>query len=156
VGAGGPAGPAGAAGPAGTAGRDGADGISGSAYIYNIGAETVGPGSDIAFSDNGYMSPEFAHTAGTPSITILSTGLYSVWFSVSVPSVLAIELNGVAVRGGIYASGTGTQQNSGMAVVAVSAGDVLTIASLGALTLQEFASLFGVDTNASVMIEKVG
>jgi hypothetical protein len=104
------------------------------------------------------MSPEFAHTAGTAAITISSPGLYAVWFSVSAlePNDLTIELNGLSVPGSIYGSGGGTQQNSGMAIVPVSAGDRLSIASVSTLTLQEFAGAFGIDTNASVMIEKVG
>jgi hypothetical protein len=159
AGAAGPAGPAGAAGAvgaAGAAGRDGTDGVSGYAYVYNVGAESVGPGSNVTFSNNGDMSSQFAHTPGNAGITISSSGLYSVWFSVAGPGDLAIELNGLPVQGGIYGSGSGSQQNSGMAVVNVSAGDTLTIASSGALTLQEFAGAFGIDTSASVMIEKVG
>jgi len=161
AGAAGPTGPAGAtggAGPTGTAGRDGADGISGYAYVYNLGAESVGPGGDITFSDNGYTSTEFVHTAGTAAITISSTGLYAVWFSVSglEPNQFAIELNGLPVRGSTYGSGPGTPPNSGMTIVAVSAGDTLTIASATAVTLQEIAGAFGINTNASVIIEKVG
>jgi hypothetical protein len=158
AGAGGPTGPAGATGPAGTAGRDGADGVSGYAYIYNLDAQNVAPETGIAFSDNGYMSTEFAHTPGTSSITITSGGVYSVSFSVSVPGLLAIELNWLPVRGGIYGSAGGASmlRNSGVGVVTASAGDILTIATLDPLSLQQTANLFGANTNASVIIEKVG
>jgi hypothetical protein len=84
-----------------------------------------------------------------------------VTFSVSgvEPSQMGLFLNGSVVPGTVYGSGAGTQQDTGQAIFAVAAGDVLTLrnhSSSAAVTLQTLAGGTQTSVNASVVIEKLG
>jgi hypothetical protein len=117
--------------------------------------------ADITFDTNGRMTPGFTHAPGTTGIQVISAGDYKLTFTTLgvEPSQMALMVNGSLVPGSIYGSGAGTQQNSGQVIVALSAGDVLTIrnhSSSAAVTLQTLSGGTQTNTNASVAIERLG
>ena len=74
------------------------------------------------------------------------------------PSQFALFLNGAPVAGTVYGSGAGTQQNNGQAIIAIAAGDVLTLrnhSSAAAVTLQTLAGGTQTNVNASIVITKL-
>ncbi|OIJ17337.1 hypothetical protein BKP37_02190 [Anaerobacillus alkalilacustris] len=127
------------------------------AYIYNESAQTVPVESDVTFDTNGITTAGITHTPGTAEISIVRAGNYSVSFSVSgvEPNQFALFLNGVEVSGTVYGSGAGTQQNNGQAIIAIAAGDILTLrnhSSTDAITLQTLAGGTQTNVNASILI----
>ena len=185
-GAAGPAGPAGPTGQQGTAGADGDDGAPGTpgaqgpigltgatgpagpaggglsqyAFIYNLLAQVVPIGAAVTFDTNGPITPGITHAPSSANINIESPGIYKVTFSVSgtEPNQFALFRNGALVPGTIYGSGAGTQQNTGLAIITVSANDVLTLrnnASPAAVTLATPIGGTAASTNAAVTIEKL-
>jgi BclA C-terminal domain/Collagen triple helix repeat (20 copies) len=155
----------GAPGPQGAIGPQGATGASGSGlsqygYIYNQGAQVVPIEGDIAFDTNGILTAGITHTAGTSQIDITSAGDYKITFSVSgvEPNQFALFINGAQAAGGVYGSGSGTQQNSGQSIITFAIGDVLTLrnhSSAAAVTLQTLAGGTQTNVNASIIIEKL-
>jgi hypothetical protein len=177
-GAAGPTGPQGATGAtganglAGTNGTDGATGSTGAtgpsgssgvplyAYAYNVAAQVVAIEADVIFSNNGPIAG-FAHAPGTTTIVATVAGDYDVEFSVSgvEPAQFALMVNGVAVAGGIYGSGAGTQQDNGHAIVHLGVADTLTLrnhSSAAAVTLQTLAGGTQTNVNAALIIELAG
>jgi Collagen triple helix repeat (20 copies) len=160
----GPAGPTGvpgADGPAGPTGPAGTGGIAEYAYIYNLGAEVVPLEADVTLDTNGVMTSGITHAGGTGQIILVGAGTYKVTTSVSgvEPNQFALFVNGGAVLGATYGSGAGTQQNNGQTIVAVPATAVLTVrnhSSAAAITLQTLAGGTQANTNASLVIEKLG
>jgi hypothetical protein len=131
-----------------------------SGFIYNAGAQTVPVETDVIFDTNGILIPVIMHTPGTTQITVTNPGNYEVTFSVSgvEPNQFALFLNGSPVTGTVYGSGAGTQQNNGQAIIAVTAGDVLTLrnhSSAAAVTLQTLDGGTQTNVNASVIIKKL-
>ena len=58
----------------------------------------------------------------------------------------------------MYGSGAGTQQNSGLSILILGAGDVLTLVnhtSAAAVTLQTLAGGTVINVNSSVLIERL-
>ncbi|WP_444979494.1 BclA C-terminal domain-containing protein, partial [Halobacillus andaensis] len=163
----GPAGATGATGPAGPTGEAGATGATGPAgglseygYIYNLGAQVVPIEADVIFGSNGIITPGITHAPGTSQILVTTPGDYEVTFSVSgvEPNQFSLFLNGAPVAGTVYGSGAGTQQNNGQAIIAVSAGDVITLrnhSSSAAVTLQTLAGGTQTNVNASIVIKKL-
>jgi hypothetical protein len=147
----------------GATGSTGAQGAVGSAqytYVYNLAAQVVAIDADVIFDSNG-PGIGFLHTPATSTIVATVTGDYSFDFSVSgvEPSQFALMRNGIAVAGGIYGSGAGTQQDDAHAIVHVNAGDVLTLrnhSSAAAVTLQTLAGGTQTNVNASLRVEQVG
>jgi hypothetical protein len=120
----------------------------------------VAVGASATFDSNGILTAGITHIAGSSEITLISAGIYKVTFSVSAvePSQYTAFLNGIAITGATYGSGAGTQQNNGQVMVAVAAGDVLTIrnyTSAAASTLQTLAGGTQANVNASVVIERL-
>jgi len=174
-------GAAGATGPNGAPGNDGVTGATGSTgstgatgvtgatgaspvldygYIYNTGAQVVAIGSPVTFDTNGVLSG-LIHAPGTSQITVVSAGIYEVDFSVSgvEPNQFALFVNGVPDPGAIYGSGAGTQQTTGMAILQLSAGDVIELlnhSSASAVTLQTLAGGSESNVNASILIKSLG
>jgi BclA C-terminal domain len=157
-------GPTGATGSTGATGATGATGSAGGlsqyAYVYNTGAQTVPVGAAVVFDTNGILTGGIAHSAGLAPITVTDPGNYKVAFSVSgvEPNQFTVFLNGVPLTGATYGSGAGTQQNNGQVIVALVAGDVLTLqnfTSAAAVTLQTLAGGTQPNVNASVLIEKL-
>jgi hypothetical protein len=114
----------------------------------------------VAFASNGILTAGITHTAGSSDITFINSGTYKLTFMISTveASQYTAFLNGVAILGATYGSGAGTQQNSGQVIVAVAAGDVLTLrnyTSAAVTTLQTLAGGTEANVNASVIIEKL-
>lgn len=115
----------------------------------------------VTFDSNGVMTPGISHPPGAAGITLVSAGTYLVAFSISgtEPSQMALFVNGSPAPGTIYASGAGTQQNTGQAIVAIPAGGVLTVRNHTSSAAVGLATPIGgtqASTNASVVIEKLG
>lgn len=169
AGAAGPPGPSGAdgaqgpAGPTGAVGDTGPAGSSGPAtyaYVYNLGAQTVPLEASVTFDMGGVLSPGITHAPGAAGITLTSPGTYEIAFSASgtEPNQMALFLNGSVVAGTTYASGAGTQQNTGQGIATVGAGDVLTLRNHTSSAAIGLATPIGgtqASTNASVLVEKL-
>jgi hypothetical protein len=130
------------------------------AYVYNLAAQTVAVEAPVLFDTNGATTAGITHAPGTAEITLVNAGTYKVTFSVSgsEPNQMALFVNGVVVPGTVYGSGAGTQQNTGQAIVAFGAGDVLTVTNHSSAAAVGLASVVGgtqANTNASVVIEKL-
>lgn len=115
-------------------------------YFYNLEvSSTVAIGAAFPFDTDGPISAGFAHTASpvpavSSPITILNAGIYKVDFTVTVAEArqIALYLNGAVVDSTIYGQATGTAVTTGVAIIEVAAGDVLTLRnhlSAAALTL---------------------
>ena len=129
------------------------------AYIYNTSAEVVAIEAAVAFDSNGVLLG-INHAPGNAGIVVLNAGTYQIAFTLSgvEPNQFALFVNGASVAGSVYGSGTGTQQNHGQVILALSAGDVLTIvnhSSASAVTLQPLAGGTQTNVNASVLILKL-
>jgi hypothetical protein len=103
---------------------------------------------------------------GTAGIALLTAGDYKITFSVSGTAVsqMALFVNGSIVAGTIYGSGAGTQQNTGQAILRITAGDVVpggavvTVRNHTTTAAVDLASFIGgtqANANASVLIEKL-
>ena|SRR5579862_7548176 len=106
------------------------------------------------------FSGGITHTAGLAPITLSAPGDYKVAFSISGVGAnqFTLFLNGVPLTTSTYGSGAGTQQNNGQVIVAIVAGDVLTLqnfTSAAAVGLQTLAGGTQQNVNASVVIEKL-
>ena len=153
----------GAAGPAGPAGPTGATGpafVSEFGYIYNLTGRVVAIEEDVIFDTNGILTPGIIHAPGTTEIAVINSGNYEVTFSVSAvePGQFALFINGNLVPGTVYGSGAGTQQNNGQAIIALSAGNVLTLrnhSSAAPVSLQTLAGGTQTNVNASILLKKL-
>jgi hypothetical protein len=130
------------------------------AYIYNLTAQSVAVEAAIPFDSDGVMTSGITHGTGSAVINIVNAGTYKVTFSVSgtEPNQMALFLNGVVVPGTVYGSGAGTQQNTGQAIIAIGAGDALTVRNHSSAAAVGLASVVGgtqQNANASVVIEKL-
>ncbi|ODA38705.1 Flagellar hook-length control protein FliK [Desulfosporosinus sp. BG] len=111
-------------------------------YVYTLDAvaQAVLPGTDVVFSSNGPLVNE-THTAGTAPITVALAGNYQIDYSVSITlgigSEIAIAVNGVVNPSTLITALVATGQVTGQAIIALAAGDVITLrnASGVALTL---------------------
>ncbi len=154
-GAQGPAGPQGATGPAGTSG------LSDYAYVYNLAAQTVPLEAAVTFDQNGVMTAGITHALNGAGITLLNAGSYKVAFSVSgtEPNQMALFVDGILAPGTVYASGAGTQQNTGQGIVTVAAGATLTLRNHTSAAAVGLATPVGgtqPSVNASIAIERLG
>jgi hypothetical protein len=123
-------------------------------------AQTVAIDAPILFDANDNIVG-ITHTASSSTITVTAAGVYSVFFSVSATEpnqfALAVDGNPVSV-GGIYGSGAGTQQNTGMLIISLPAGANLTIvnhSSAAAVTLATPVGGTETNVNASVVIHRL-
>ena len=128
-------------------------------YVFNTSAQNVAIEADVAFSSNGLLLG-VTHAPGTTDVVFQSAGAYQVDFLVSgvEPNQFALYLNGSLVPGTTYGSGAGTQQNGGMAIIAISAGDVLTLrnhSSSAAVGLQTLAGGTQTNVNAAIAVVKL-
>ena len=128
-------------------------------YIFNESAETVAIDAAIAFDMSGPLLG-VTHAPGSTDIVVTNAGTYAVNFSVSgvEPGQFSLFVNGAPVAGTVYGSGAGTQQDNGLAIITLSANDVLTLvnnASAAAVTLQTLAGGTQTNVNASILIEKL-
>jgi hypothetical protein len=124
-------------------------------------AQTVAIEADVTFNKNGVLTAGITHALDAAGIVLVNAGDYKVTFSVSGTGVsqMALFVNGTTlVPGTIYGSGAGTQQNTGLAIVTLAAGDVLTLRSHSSSAAVGLASVIGgtqANANASVAIEKL-
>jgi hypothetical protein len=116
----------------------------------------------VTFDHNGIATAGFTHGLGNSAINVVNQGVYKVTFSVSgtEPNQFGLFLNGGLVAGSVYGSGAGTQQNTGQAILAIGAGDVLTLVnhtSAAAVTLAGATPIGGtvLAVNASILIQKL-
>jgi hypothetical protein len=142
----------------GTAGT----GLAEYGYIYNYSARVVALEAAVLFDSNGLGTPGITHAPGSAQIKVADEGDYKVTFSVSgtEPCQFALFVNGAVVAESVYGSGAGTQQNDGQTILALSAGDVLTLVnhtSAAAVTLAAAPPIGGTATavNASIILEKL-
>jgi hypothetical protein len=131
-------------------------------YIYNLSAQVVPLEAAVTFDSNGLGTPGITHAPGSANIVVADPGDYKITFSVSAtePCQFAIFDNGVVVPESVYGSGAGTQQDAGQVILAVNAGDVITLVnntSAAAVTLAAAPPIGGTATavNASVILEKL-
>jgi hypothetical protein len=155
----GPTGPTGSTGPTGPTGPQGPAGQPDYGYIYNVSAQTVGVEADITFDTNGPLSG-FTHTAGASEIDVVSSGTYLVDFSVSAtePGQFTLMNGGTAVSGTTYGTPAGTEQDTGQAIVNLTAGAVLTLrnhTSSTSVALETHAGGTQTNVNASILIEQL-
>jgi hypothetical protein len=130
--------------------------------MYNLNAQVVPLEAAVTFSNNGLGTAGFAHGLGSSDLIVVNKGDYKVTFSVSgtEPNQFALFINGVVVAESVYGSGAGTQQNSGQAILAIEANDVITLrnhTSAAAVTLAAAPPIGGTvaAVNASILIQKL-
>jgi hypothetical protein len=128
--------------------------------VFNQGAQTVPLEADVSFDSNGILSGGITHAQGTSTIVVGIAGVYRVDFSVSAVQAnqFGIFVNGAAATGLTYGSASGSQQNGGHGLVALQAGDIVTLrnhSSPTAVDLQTLAGGTQTNVDASVTIERV-
>ena len=129
VGPAGPVGPQGEVGPAGPVGPQGEIGPAGPAgTVLNYAdfyalmppdnSETIAPGSDVSFSQDGPSSSGIERS-GPDSFMLADIGVYQVLFQVSVTEAgqLILTLNGADLEYTVVGRATGASQIVGMAIV---------------------------------------
>lgn len=159
IGAIGAAGAAGAPGTPGLPGIPGIGGILGWGYIYNLAAQTIPIEATVPFDSNGPLSG-ITHAPGSDAINITNAGIYAIFFSVSgtQPNQFALAVNGSPSTSTIYGSGAGTQQNTGLTILTLSAGDVITLINHSSSAAVGLASVIGgtqANVNASVLLLRI-
>ena len=134
----GPAGPQGPVGETGPAGPEGPQGIPGGVLSYadfyalmpSDNAETVAPGEDVSFPQNGPILNTNIGRLSPSSFILAEVGTYQVLFQVPVtePGQLLLTLNDQDLEYTVVGRDTGTSQIVGMAIVTTAAEDsVLTV-----------------------------
>lgn len=147
--------------PAGTALGGGIGSGSAYGYVYALtAAATVAAEAPVLWTNAGPLSG-VAFSAGSGNVTIAKAGTYKVEFSVSgsEASQFAIFVNGAVNLSTIYGSGAGTQQNTGMAILTLAAGDVLSVvnhSSASAITLAPNVGGTANNVRASLTINSLG
>lgn len=155
----GPQGEQGEVGPTGPQGIPGTIGVLGYGYIYSVTTQSVAVEAPIVFGSTGPVLG-VTHAAGSSNIVVVAAGTYSITYSVSgtEPNQFAIFVNGVAAASTVYGSGAGTQQNTGQAILALGAGNTITIVNHSSAAAIGLASVVGgtqANVNASVLIERL-
>jgi hypothetical protein len=127
-----------------------------------VSAQVVPLEADVTFDSNGLGAPGISHGLGSSDISVAVAGVYKVTFSVSgtQPCQFALFINGILVPESVYGSGAGTQQDTGQALLAIDANDVITLRnhkSAAAVSLAASPPIGGTATavNASVLLEKL-
>ncbi|SFG57706.1 BclA C-terminal domain-containing protein, partial [Clostridium homopropionicum] len=122
----------GVTGPTGPMGPTGA-GLAGFGYVYQLATvadATVAGGADVPFSNNGPLT-NITHSAGTTTITVATTGVYKIFYSVSITagvgSAIAIAVNGTVDASTPISALVATGEVSGEAILSLAAGDVITL-----------------------------
>ncbi|GGH37905.1 BclA C-terminal domain-containing protein [Paenibacillus segetis] len=129
-------------------------------YIYNLEARIVGIEVDVIFDTNGILTSGITHVPGTTRIEVTNQGSYEVVFLVSCvePSQFALFINDILVPGSVYGSGIGTQLINGQSIIALTAGDFITLrnhSSAAPVTLQTQAGGSQNSVNTFVVIKKI-
>ncbi|MBO5305198.1 MAG: collagen-like protein [Clostridia bacterium] len=134
----GPQGETGPQGPQGATGPQGPQGIAGGVLSYADfyalmppdNAETVAPGTDVSFPQNGPIANTNIGRVSASSFLLSEIGTYQILFQVSVTEAgqLVLTLNGQELPYTVVGRATGTSQLVGMAIVeTVTANSTLTV-----------------------------
>ncbi|WP_087974127.1 collagen-like triple helix repeat-containing protein [Oceanobacillus rekensis] len=131
----GPAGPQGEPGPAGPQGIQGpAGGVLAFADFFALmppdNADTVAPGTDVDFPQDGPNSGTGIARTGPSSFNLTDIGFYQVLFQVSVTEAgqLILTLNGADLAYTVVGRATGTSQIVEMAIIeTTSVNSILTV-----------------------------
>ncbi len=131
---GGPTGPTGATGPTGPTGATGTSGILNYADFYALmppdNTETVAPGDDVDFPQDGPSSNSNISRLGPSSFNLQEIGTYQILFQVSInePGQLILTLNGQDIAYTVVGRATGTSQIIGISIITTtSINSVLTV-----------------------------
>ena len=115
-------------------GSDGSDGFLNYADFYALmpsdNADTVAPGTDVDFPQDGPSSGSSIVRAGANSVNLVEIGTYQVYFSVPISEAgqLQLTLNGSPLAYTVVGRATGTSNISGMFLVETSTSNsVLTV-----------------------------
>jgi hypothetical protein len=143
----GPVGPAGAAGvqglqgPEGPEGPAGASGLSAYGFCYQLATivdATIVGGADVPLSNNGPLS-SITHTAGTTTVTVATTGIYKISYSISITAgigtALSLAVNGTVDASTVRSVPVATGEISGEVMLALTAGDVITLRNDSAIPM---------------------
>ena len=141
----------------------GASAGSGSSYgyVYTLTqAGTVAIGGDVIWNDAIGAASGVSVDVGTGNITVTNAGTYAIQFQLAGTEAnqFAITVNGVVQPSAIYASGAGTQQTTGEAILVLPAGAVITLRnnlSTAAVTLAPTVGGTANQAMASVAIKSV-
>lgn len=136
-------------------------------YFYNLEVSaTVAIAAPFPFDTDGPFTTGFLHTASptvatSAPITIVNAGVYRVEYTVTVAEArqIALYINGAVVPSTIYGAATGTVVTTGIAIITVAAGAVLTLRnhlSAAALTLVTPSGGTAANTTNSLVIMKIG
>jgi hypothetical protein len=159
-------------GTAGTNGTNGTDGVDGGigpagpaatpdyAYVYDTSGHTVAIDAPVLFDTNGLRTSSISHVAGTSDIVLTTAGTYKVTVSVlaNIPFEAAVFQNGSVVPGGTYAGNGTNRAAAGESIIAVIAGDVLTVrnhGTSGPITLDSGNAGTAANVDASILIERL-
>ena len=119
----GPTGPTGATGATGPTGATGSNGVLNFADFYALmppdNSETVAPGTDVSFPQDGPSNGTSITRAGASSFNLAEVGSYQVLFQVNVTEAgqLILTLNGEDLEYTVVGRATGTSAIVGMAIV---------------------------------------
>ncbi len=108
--------------------------ITGYAQVYNLPDQTVAAGADVTFSATGGNSGLITHTPGTAPIVINTAGTYLVQARAvaTTPARLGLYLNGAALPGGTFTTGTVGTAGDLTTIITVPAGATLTLRNVEA------------------------
>ncbi|GEM_PF-4801845 len=116
-------------------------GLSSYGHTYELATladATVVGGADVPFSNNGPLTG-ITHTAGTTTITVPTTGVYEIDYSVNITagvgSAIAIAVNGTVDASTPITALIATGQINGAAMLTLAAGDVVTLRNNSAIPL---------------------
>ncbi len=111
--------------------------ITGYAQVYNLPDQTVAAGADVTFSANGGNSGLITHTADTAPIVINTAGTYLVHARAvaTAPARLGLYLNGTALPGGTFTTGTVGTTGDLFTIITVPAGATLTLRNVEATAI---------------------
>lgn len=135
-------------------------------YFYNLAVSaTVAIGAPFPFDSEGPKTSGILHTnSATPAtsapITIVNAGVYEFIFTATVDEArqIALYVNGAVNLSTIYGQATGTSVTTGVAIITVPAGAVITLRnhlSAAALTLTTPSGGTASNTTNSLSIKKL-
>lgn len=124
---------------------------------------TIAPGANALFqnsSSNNTAGLVLNPLTGEITVGAGADGVYNINYNITgaEANMFAIYINGVKAVGSVYGSGAGTQQNTGLTLLALAEGDVVSLrnnTSPAAVTLQLAG---GTDTDqvvVSIMLDRV-
>lgn len=138
------------------------------AYFWQQVDEVTGTiaandGKALFFNSSTNNTSGLTTVAGSGDIVVGvgAGGVYEINYNVSgaEPNAFAIFINGVKAAGSVYGSGAGTQQNDGFALLALIAGDVVSLRSdnaPAAITLQLAGTTDTDQIVTSIMFKRLG